>query len=327
MSAGDLPADVLEKIFGQALQLKGHWEDKPLGEASRQLRLALLLASTCRAWRHAASTATQALGLELRFAEDTLPQYLSPLLGELVAGCCCICLLRAQLAAPSLPRFLELARPAVVSAWAARAGSPPQGSVLHLCTSVSVLWWLGWPLPALPHSLRALTVLEGFAKPDHARQLFQDLRGLPQLSSLCLLKFAGAASVLIDAACFGGFSPLRELTVHFERPPYSALWCLAAVAAAAASGVRVTLSIEYVYDVKDWQSLWAALLECPQLHRLHVFVVRGRGYEHAPAPVLSSVQQLLAQVSCKELAICVEPVEPASSPFVRSSWSTLLGRQ
>ena len=113
--ADSLPEHLLVKVFSSLLLEPPHRAHNPFGEASAALHTALVLACTCRVWRQAAAQATQALQLALNMREARA--YLSPLLGELVAGCRGAKLHAELFAASSALSFLDMARPTTLEVY------------------------------------------------------------------------------------------------------------------------------------------------------------------------------------------------------------------
>ena len=296
-SAGDLSPHLLAEVFRHLLRpgpRQCQW--RLFGDPSHQLRTAIILAATCRHWRQAAAEAMRSLApdLELVVEPDTPTKYLSPLLGELVCGCHAIFIKEPQVMAPTLPRFLALARPAQFSPWAPRwpqRDADALGALLAQCTEVRAMRCTCEPFASWPSNLEALRMHLGSER--SVRELTGGLRGLSRLTSLRLSDLGGdGAAVLGEAACFEGLHALRKLKVNFVYLPPLPL-CFAGLAAAAARGVQVTLSLEVVWDSKHRRPLWAALAGCPDLHCLKLSVTCCR-FDDPPSPL---EQQLLASIS------------------------------
>ena len=156
--AGDLPLHLWVHVHGLLLASMPRTEAGCFGKASAVLRQALQLAATCRLWRQAAIQATQALGLMVVPGSAVPPQYLSPLLGDLVTGCN-LQLTGPILLATYLSRFLDLARPTGLSVTGADLCSKRAVVSLASATSVRVLVCLDELLPQhWPPDLESLTV-------------------------------------------------------------------------------------------------------------------------------------------------------------------------
>ena len=139
------------------------------------------------------------IGLSLDTWSLAQPKYLSPLLGELVSGCR-IHPEHHALAAATLPRFLELARPAAVRAKGLQPFSSALAAVLAGCTSLRVLaFQYGLLLSVWPPNLVDLT-LELADRPQiGASRLVGSLRSLPRLTGLALRGSGVLVGVLLAA--------------------------------------------------------------------------------------------------------------------------------
>ena len=299
-------------------------QQQPFHEASAALRQALRLAAMCRTWRRAAAQAAQSLDLTLHPRHNMPPKHLSPLLAELVAGCQAIRRGDPLLVAPNLLLFLEKARPATLHVLAPSSASAMVGSVPAGCTSLRAMTCISglvldvWSpnLERLGLGLRGCVGLGNTSLPS-------DLRGLQHLAKL---ELRDCVWLLGEANCFAELAALHELTVHLQSIPlaYSDNESvpLAALAAAAARGVQVTLHICFQWHLQRFsrrtvqdlitsrQRLWSALALCPQLWQLQLDIQYHAGGSMAISP---AEQQLLAAIVCRELVLNIAPSEWVSS--------------
>ena len=286
----------------------------PFAEASGLLSQAVQLATVCRSWRRAAADAVSVNHLKPR--SNLPPQCLSSLLGSLVAGCNTVKLSLPLLAAPTVPRFLEIAQPPqllVGDTWPYVSSSPQHnaavGGALARCTSVRALRCPDQLLPPTwPPGLQDLTTgCLYHPRPDErlrrASSLLHSLQGLPCLARLTLRHFGGLEAVLAQPDCFAGLSALRQLTVHLHCLSDTQPDSLPSLSALASRGVCVGVHLEQLWPASQdsggpRQALWTALAQCCHLNRLQVRVDTHLGVSASAAE-----QQLMAAITCSELVL------------------------
>ena len=272
--------------------------------------MAVRLASVCRQWRQAAADAISKTHLRPR--SDLPPQYLSPLLGQLVAGCNTIELTEPLLAMPNVLRFLEVALPVqllIGDEWP-YAGSAQHiaavGAALARCTSVQRLRCPDQLLPPTwPPNLQDLTtgcLYHPYYEERLRRALLQSLQGLPCLARLTLRHFGGLEAVLAQPDCFAGLTALRQLIVHLQTLCGMQLLGITSLSAAVSRGIWVGLHLERLWPSSQdmsgpRQALWVALAQGSRLSRLQV----NADFRPELCLVSAAEQQLLAVISCDEL--------------------------
>ena len=310
MLAAELPEHLLAAVLQLVLeQAPTSWQG-PFREASGLLRLAVQLSTVCRSWRQAAAHAVTVVDVRPNYYMP--PQYLSSLLGHLVAGCNAMELSTPLLASSQAPQFLEIAQPGqlLVRDRQHFVGSSHQhnaavGKALARCSSVRVLTISAQLQPtAWPPNLQSLKTgclwhLNPAERLYRATSLLQSLQGLSCLAQLTLGHFAGLEAILAEPDCFAGLTALRELTVHLNRLHAAPSFSTTSLSAAASHGVHVGISLELSWSsdaLPTRLALWAGLADCSNLSRLHIRTL-------AQAPISSTEQQLMAAISCSELVL------------------------
>ena len=205
--------------------------------------------------------------------------------------------------APSLARFLALARPGIlhttVSTYTPHYDAATAGELLAQCTEVRAMRCSGETFPSWPPDLESLTV--NGSDQSNVPAFLCSLQNLSSLTSLRLRHcYSGVAAALREASCFDGLHALRDLSVHFQILPPPPL-CFDGLAAASRRGVHVTVFLGLLWRDTDRQQLWAALAQCPRLHSLQLDIIL-RNEDEQPS---ASEQQLLASISCRQLVMDV----------------------
>ena len=324
--AGDLPAHLLALVCTRLLEQTAREPyaapaslTKMLGRAawtrqdifhrnSAVTRQAILLASTCRAWQHAAVSAYQALQLRPQVNYNMPAVYLSRLLAEMHRGCAHITLMTPLLATPSVTSFINLAR--IGHLTAGGGGLPPESdgvsSVLASCTTLRSLNCVSllasnWP-PHLQHLAVDIPVL---ASPADVGSLLGSLQGLSRLAELTLSFRTGAVEVLTEADCFSGLATLNRLHVSLCLLPGSRAVpaTLQSLTAAAARGVscKLEVSLACTGDTAVRLRLWTALGACTRLFQLQLTL----DFSDRQTLVSPFEHQLLARIQCRQLAVCI----------------------
>ena len=269
--AAELPQDLLALVLGHLLQAQADGGEPagPFRQHTPLLRTALNLAVVCRAWRQAMLRAMelQRGALVLHPAPECAPESLSGLLGKVAAGCGEVQLDGTLLTSSTVPRFLEAARPRLLTASAA-TDAGLVGASLGLCGYVRSLKYCAGVLPpSWPPNLQELELR--LAHSALAADLQQSLGEASQLHTLTVDYPSGHATLPALPTLIG----LRLVTMRCWCTNYTAVYNFSGLEAAALQGARVAVCVRlYAPSQSKWQRSYTCVLLLPHLDQLQLRV-------------------------------------------------------